>query len=105
MELNERLLEEKRELLYKIGGVEEIGNKGMMTGATTQHKVNLIKVHSRQLQDQILKLSNQIICSEHTLRYTQIFYRLDDARKLLHKHELCSGRRRRNVVVYTFFTE
>lgn len=37
-EENEKLLEEKRELLRKISEAEEMGSKGMRTASTVQHR-------------------------------------------------------------------
>lgn len=37
-EENEKLLEEKRELLQKMSEAEEIGSKGMRTASTVQHR-------------------------------------------------------------------
>jgi len=37
-EENEKLLEEKRELLRKMSDAEEMGSKGMRTAATVQHR-------------------------------------------------------------------
>lgn len=38
MEENEKLLEEKRELLRKISEAEEMGSQGMRTASTVQHR-------------------------------------------------------------------
>lgn len=38
MEENEKLLEEKRELLKKVSEAEEMGSKGMRTASTVQHR-------------------------------------------------------------------
>lgn len=38
MEENEKLLEEKRELLQRISEAEEEGSKGMRTASTVQHR-------------------------------------------------------------------
>lgn len=38
MEENEKLLEEKRELLCKISQAEEMGSQGMRTASTLQHR-------------------------------------------------------------------
>lgn len=38
MEENEKLLEEKRELLRKISEAEEMGSNGMKTASTVQHR-------------------------------------------------------------------
>lgn len=38
MEENEKLLEEKRELLRKISEAEEMGSNGMRTASTVQHR-------------------------------------------------------------------
>lgn len=45
MEENEKLLEEKRELLRKINEAEEMGSKGMRTASTAQHRY-LCEPHS-----------------------------------------------------------
>lgn len=38
MEENEKLLEEKRELLRNISEAEEMGSQGMRTASTVQHR-------------------------------------------------------------------
>lgn len=35
---NEKLLEERRELLQKISEAEEMGSRGMRTASTVEHK-------------------------------------------------------------------
>lgn len=42
-EENEKLLEEKRELLRKISEAEEMGSKGMRTASTAQHRYFFIR--------------------------------------------------------------
>ncbi|KAF3697271.1 Coiled-coil domain-containing protein 30 Prefoldin subunit 6-like protein [Channa argus] len=59
MEVNEELLQEKRELMRKISRAEEIASSSVMKAATAQHGVSLLEVENRQLQDRILKLCNQ----------------------------------------------
>ncbi|XP_030588485.1 coiled-coil domain-containing protein 30 isoform X2 [Archocentrus centrarchus] len=83
MDVNEKLLEEKRELVRKIIEAEEMGSKGMKTASTVQHRVNLLEVENKQLQDQTLKLSNQVSSLEHALRNIQSLYSLENARKML----------------------
>ncbi|XP_054868812.1 coiled-coil domain-containing protein 30 isoform X2 [Amphiprion ocellaris] len=83
MEENEKLLEEKRELLHKISEAEEMGSKGMRTASTVQHRVNVLEVENRQLQDRTLKLSNQVSSLERALRNVQSFYSLENAKKVL----------------------
>ncbi|XP_029995426.1 coiled-coil domain-containing protein 30 isoform X2 [Sphaeramia orbicularis] len=79
---NEKLLEERRELLQKISEAEEMGSKGMRTASTVGHKVNVLEVENRQLQDRTLKLSNQVCTLERALRNVQSFYSLENAKKL-----------------------
>uniref|UniRef100_A0A3B4ZZK6 Coiled-coil domain-containing protein 30-like n=1 Tax=Stegastes partitus TaxID=144197 RepID=A0A3B4ZZK6_9TELE len=83
MEENEKLLEEKRELLRKISEAEEMGSKGMRTASTVQHRVNVLEVENRQLQDRTLKLSNQVSSLERALRNVQSFYSLENVKKVL----------------------
>ncbi|XP_032378011.1 coiled-coil domain-containing protein 30 isoform X4 [Etheostoma spectabile] len=90
-EENEKLLEEKRELLRKISEAEEMGSKGMRTASTVQHRVNVLEVENRQLQDRTLKLSNQVSSLERTLRNVQSFYSLENAKKVLPSESLCDG--------------
>ncbi|KAM3618705.1 uncharacterized protein V6R79_023827 [Siganus canaliculatus] len=91
MEENEKLLEEKRELLRKISDAEEMGSKGMRTASTVQHRVNLLEVENRQLQDRTLKLSNQVSSLERTLRNVQSFYSQENAKRALPSESLCDG--------------
>uniref|UniRef100_A0A3B4YW45 Coiled-coil domain containing 30 n=1 Tax=Seriola lalandi dorsalis TaxID=1841481 RepID=A0A3B4YW45_SERLL len=91
MEENEKLLEEKRELLRKISEAEEMGSNGMRTASTVQHRVNVLEVENRQLQDRTLKLSNQVSSLERALRNVQSFYSLENAKKVHHSESLCDG--------------
>ncbi|XP_070695011.1 coiled-coil domain-containing protein 30 [Pempheris klunzingeri] len=91
MEENEKLLEEKRELLRKISEAEEMGSKGMRTASTVQHRANVLEVENRQLQDRTLKLSNQVSSLERALRNVQSFYNLGNAKKVLPPETLCDG--------------
>ncbi|XP_035512389.1 coiled-coil domain-containing protein 30 isoform X4 [Morone saxatilis] len=90
-EENEKLLEEKRELLRKISEAEEMGSKGMRTASTVQHRVNVLEVENRQLQDRTLKLSNQVSSLERALRNGQSFYSLENAKKVLPPESVCDG--------------
>ncbi|XP_062419995.1 coiled-coil domain-containing protein 30 isoform X3 [Pungitius pungitius] len=90
-EENEKLLEEKRELLRKISEAEEMGSKGMRTASTVQHRVSVLEVENRQLQDQILKLSNQVSSLERALRNVHSFCGLENAKKGLPSDSLCDG--------------
>ncbi|KAL7397997.1 hypothetical protein ABVT39_002861 [Epinephelus coioides] len=90
-EENEKLLEEKRELLRKMSEAEEMGSKGMRTASTVQHRVNVLEVENRQLQDRTLKLSNQVSSLERALRNVQSFYSLENAKKVLPSESLCDG--------------
>ncbi|TNN87744.1 Coiled-coil domain-containing protein 30 [Liparis tanakae] len=76
-EENEKLLEEKRELLRKMSDAEDMGSKGMRTAATFQHRANFLEMENRQLQDRSLKLSNQVSSLERALRNVQSFYSLE----------------------------
>ncbi|XP_040901819.1 coiled-coil domain-containing protein 30 isoform X2 [Toxotes jaculatrix] len=91
MEENEKLLEEKRELLRKISEAEEMGSKGMRTASTVQHRVNVLEVENRQLQDRTLKLSNQVSSLERALRNVQSFYSLENAKKVHPSESLCDS--------------
>ncbi|XP_034393669.1 coiled-coil domain-containing protein 30 isoform X2 [Cyclopterus lumpus] len=90
-EENEKLLEEKRELLRKMSEAEEMGSKGMRTASTVQHRVNVLEMENRQLQDRTLKLSNQVSSLERALRNVQSFYSLETAKKVLPSERLCDG--------------
>nr|XP_033486066.1 coiled-coil domain-containing protein 30 isoform X1 [Epinephelus lanceolatus] len=90
-EENEKLLEEKRELLRKMSEAEEMGSKGMRTASTVQHRVNVLEVENRQLQDRTLKLSNQVSSLERALRNVQSIYSLENAKKVLPTESLCDG--------------
>uniref|UniRef100_A0A3B4FND3 Coiled-coil domain-containing protein 30-like n=1 Tax=Pundamilia nyererei TaxID=303518 RepID=A0A3B4FND3_9CICH len=76
MEVNEKLLEEKRELVQKIIEAEEMGSKAMKTASTVQY-VNLLEVENKQLQDETLKLSNQVSSLERALRNVQSLYSME----------------------------
>ncbi|XP_029361944.1 coiled-coil domain-containing protein 30 isoform X9 [Echeneis naucrates] len=91
MEENEKLLEEKRELLRKINEAEEMGSNSMRTASTVQHRVNVLEVENRQLQDRTLKLSNQVGSLERALRNLQSFYSLETVKKVLPSESLCDG--------------
>lgn len=78
MELNERLLEEKRELLCKVSEAEKMGNKSTMSAVTAQNKVDLLDLEKEQLQDRIQVLSNQVSSLEHALKSNQSFYNLEN---------------------------
>uniref|UniRef100_UPI0037E6FF44 coiled-coil domain-containing protein 30 n=1 Tax=Semicossyphus pulcher TaxID=241346 RepID=UPI0037E6FF44 len=91
IEENEKLLEEKRELLRKISEAEEMGSKGMRTASTVQHRVNVLELENRQLQDRTLKLSNQVSSLERALRNVQSFYSVENAKKMLPSESLCDG--------------
>ncbi|XP_034447803.1 coiled-coil domain-containing protein 30 isoform X2 [Hippoglossus hippoglossus] len=91
MEENEKILEEKRELLRKISEAEEMGSKGMRTASTIQHRVNVLEVENRQLQDRTLKLSNQVSSLERALRNSQSFYSLENAKKVHPSESLCDS--------------
>ncbi|XP_070823887.1 coiled-coil domain-containing protein 30 isoform X7 [Chaetodon trifascialis] len=90
-EENEKLLEEKRELLRKISEAEEMGSKGMRTASTVQHRVNVLELENRQLQDRTLKLSKQVSSLERALRNVQSFYSLENTKKVLPSESLCDG--------------
>uniref|UniRef100_A0A3Q4GRT8 Coiled-coil domain containing 30 n=1 Tax=Neolamprologus brichardi TaxID=32507 RepID=A0A3Q4GRT8_NEOBR len=76
MDVNEKLLEEKRELVQKIIEAEEMGSKAMKTASTVQY-VNLLEVENKQLQDETLKLSNQVSSLERALRNVQSLYSME----------------------------
>ncbi|XP_045912619.1 coiled-coil domain-containing protein 30 isoform X1 [Micropterus dolomieu] len=90
-EENEKLLEEKRDLLRKISEAEEMGSIGMRTASTVQHRVNVLEVENRQLQDRTLKLSNQVSSLERALRNVQSFYSLENVKKALPSESICDG--------------
>lgn len=97
---NEKLLEERRELLQKISEAEEMGSRGMRTASTVEHKASVLEVENRQLQDRTLKLSNQVCSLERALRNVHSFYSLEHVKDsvsegLLHtsplSHSFSSG--------------
>ncbi|XP_044207387.1 coiled-coil domain-containing protein 30-like [Thunnus albacares] len=90
VEENEKLLGEKRVLLLKISEAEEMGSNGMRAASTAQHRVSLLEVENRHLQDRTLKLSNQVSSLERALR-NQSFYSLENAKKVLPSESLCDG--------------
>ncbi|XP_029292502.1 coiled-coil domain-containing protein 30 isoform X2 [Cottoperca gobio] len=90
-EENEKLLEEKRDLLCKMSEAEDMGSKGMRTASTVQHRVNVLEVENRQLQDRTLKLSNQVSSLERALRNVQSFYSLENVKKVLPSESLCDA--------------
>uniref|UniRef100_A0A3B3W249 Coiled-coil domain containing 30 n=1 Tax=Poecilia latipinna TaxID=48699 RepID=A0A3B3W249_9TELE len=73
---NEKLLEEKRELLRRISEAEDMGSKGMRTASTVQH-ANVLEVENKQLQDRTMKLSNQVRSLERALRNVESFYSME----------------------------
>lgn len=77
MQENEKLLEERRELLQRISDAEEMGSKGMRTASTVEHKVTVLEAENRQLQERTLKLSNQVCSLERTLRNTHQLYNIE----------------------------
>ncbi|XP_055366361.1 coiled-coil domain-containing protein 30 isoform X2 [Betta splendens] len=91
MEENEKLLEEKRELLRKICEAEDMGSKGMRTASTVQHRVDVLEMENRQLQDRIVKLSNQVGSLERALRNVQSFYSLESSKKVLPSESVCDN--------------
>ncbi|XP_060914702.1 coiled-coil domain-containing protein 30 isoform X3 [Labrus mixtus] len=90
-EENEKLLEEKRELLRNISEAEEMGSKGMRTASTVQYRVNVLEMENRQLQDRTLKLSNQVSSLERALRNVQSHYSVENAKKVPPSDSLCDG--------------
>ncbi|KAM4610862.1 uncharacterized protein ccdc30 isoform 2-T2 [Polymixia lowei] len=88
MDENEKLLAEKRELLRKMSDAEELGSNGMRTASTAQHRVSVLEVENRQLQDRTLKLSNQVSSLERALRNVQSFYSLEDVKKMFPSESL-----------------
>ncbi|XP_061690687.1 coiled-coil domain-containing protein 30 [Syngnathoides biaculeatus] len=83
MEENEKLLEERRKLLLKISEVEETGNSSMRTASTIQHRVNVLEAENGRLQDQTLRLSNQVSSLERALRNAQSFNSNENSKKVL----------------------
>ncbi|XP_055078864.1 trichohyalin isoform X2 [Periophthalmus magnuspinnatus] len=77
MQENEKLLEERRELLQRINEAEDMGSKGMRIASTIEHKVNVLEAENRQLQERSLKLSNQVCSLERALRNVHSLYSLE----------------------------
>ncbi|CAJ1085478.1 coiled-coil domain-containing protein 30 isoform X2 [Xyrichtys novacula] len=88
---NEKLLEERRELLQKMSEAEEMGSKGMRTASTVQYRVDVLEMENRQLQDRTLKLSNQVSSLERALRNVHSCYSVENAKKVLPSESLCDG--------------
>ncbi|XP_043981539.1 coiled-coil domain-containing protein 30 isoform X1 [Gambusia affinis] len=80
---NEKLLEEKRELLRRISEAEDMGSKGMRTASTVQHRANVLEVENKQLQDRTMKLSNQVRSLERALRNVESFYSMENLKRSL----------------------
>ncbi|XP_054905771.1 coiled-coil domain-containing protein 30 isoform X2 [Poeciliopsis prolifica] len=78
---NEKLLEEKRELLRRISEAEDMGSKGMRMASTVQHRANVLELENKQLQDRTLKLSNQVRSLERALRNVESFYSMENVRR------------------------
>ncbi|KAM9752597.1 uncharacterized protein ccdc30 isoform 2-T3 [Menidia menidia] len=89
---NEKLLEDKRELLQKISDAEDMGSQGMRTASTVQHRVKVLEVENRQLQDRTMKLSTQVSSLERALRSVESFHSLEqNAKKALPSDSLADG--------------
>ncbi|XP_046896092.1 LOW QUALITY PROTEIN: trichohyalin [Hypomesus transpacificus] len=88
MEENEKLLVERRDLLGRMSEAEELGSNGLRTASTVQHRVNMLEVENRQLQERTLKLSNQVGALERTLRNVQSFCSLEDVKKMYNSESL-----------------
>lgn len=89
---NEKLLEEKRELLCKVSQAEELSSQGMRTASNLQHRVNVLEMENRQLQERNLKVSNQASSSERALRMVQSLYGSErNSKKMLPSESLCGG--------------
>ncbi|CAL1605783.1 unnamed protein product [Knipowitschia caucasica] len=78
---NEKLLEERRELLQRISEAEEMGSRGMRTASTIEHKVSVLEAENRQLQERTLKLSNQVCSLERALRNVHALHSLELQKK------------------------
>ncbi|XP_019743493.1 coiled-coil domain-containing protein 30 isoform X2 [Hippocampus comes] len=83
MEENEKLLEERRTLLLKISEAEEMGSNGMRAASTVQHRVIVLEAENGRLQDQTLRLSNQVSALERALRNAQSFNCNEHSKKAL----------------------
>ncbi|XP_014908426.1 coiled-coil domain-containing protein 30 isoform X1 [Poecilia latipinna] len=88
---NEKLLEEKRELLRRISEAEDMGSKGMRTASTVQHRANVLEVENKQLQDRTMKLSNQVRSLERALRNVESFYSMENAKRALSSDDFTEG--------------
>ncbi|XP_077436523.1 uncharacterized protein ccdc30 isoform X2 [Vanacampus margaritifer] len=83
IEENEKLLEERRRLLLKISEAEEVGSNGMRAASTVQHRVIVLEAENVRLQDQTLRLSNQVSSLERALRNAQSFNNNETSKKVL----------------------
>lgn len=65
-----------------------MGSNGLRAASTVQHRVNVLEVENRQLQERTLKLSNQVGGLERTLRSVQSFCSLEEVKKMYHSESL-----------------
>lgn len=54
---NEKLLEDKRELLRRISEAEEMGSKGMRTASTVQHRYLLMLIFACMMLESTIQKS------------------------------------------------
>uniref|UniRef100_A0AAZ3RUL6 Coiled-coil domain-containing protein 30 n=1 Tax=Oncorhynchus tshawytscha TaxID=74940 RepID=A0AAZ3RUL6_ONCTS len=92
MEENEKLLVEKRELLRRMSEAEEMGSNGLRKASNVQHRVNVLEVENRQLQERTLKLANQVGTLERALRNVQSpsLCNLEDIKKMFPSESLAN---------------
>ncbi|KAM6924399.1 uncharacterized protein ccdc30 [Xenentodon cancila] len=90
---NEKLMEDKRELLLKISEAEEMGSEGKRTASALQHRVDILEMENRQLEDRTIKLSTQVSSLERALRNASFesFYSLENVKKVLLSGSLADG--------------
>lgn len=86
MDLNERLLDEKRALLYRLSEAEKRTNISSMSAISAQDKFDLNNEH---LQDQIQKPSNQGRSLEGAVRSNESDYSLDNTKEVLLPQSPC----------------
>ncbi|XP_061592433.1 trichohyalin [Cololabis saira] len=90
---NEKLMEHKRELLLRISEAEETDSEGKRTASTLQHRVDILEMENKQLEDRTIKLSTQVSSLERALRNASFesFYSLENVKKVLLSGGLSDG--------------
>ncbi|XP_063064000.1 trichohyalin [Engraulis encrasicolus] len=80
---NEKLLLERRELLQRVAEAEEALSNGLRSANTAQHRVSILEVENRQLQEKTLRLAHQVGTLERGLRTAHTTCSLEDLKKVI----------------------